>query len=209
MTILPPTNLSRPSCSRPCMPEGKGLLPIPSWRARWRAWRATQMRVVHPRMAAATRRGWTRAARSFIATATCWHPTTARLRKRAIGCFAFGMPEETIALGGQTVRIGRGAFRSPTPMNSPRELMGRPKLVARVRTTSLVPPSDAAPGSAATLHRDITWVTVMKRECRPTRSTGMCTRSPTSGSVLHGRSGSGDPACLGLDAVFRPKSRRG
>ena len=64
----------------------------------------------------------------------------------AVGCFAFGMPEEAIPFGGQTVRIGRRGVSVADSDEQPWELMGCPQLVARVRTTSLVPPPDAAPG---------------------------------------------------------------
>lgn len=64
----------------------------------------------------------------------------------AVGCFAFGLPEETIAFGGQTVRIGRRGISIADSDEQPWELMNCPQLVARVRTTSLVPPPDAAPG---------------------------------------------------------------
>ena len=67
----------------------------------------------------------------------------------AIGCFAFGMQEQTIAFGDQIVRIGRRGVSIADRDEPPWELMGCPSLVARVRTTSLAPPPDAAPGVKA------------------------------------------------------------
>ena len=64
---------------------------------------------------------------------------------KAVGCFAFGMPEETIAFGGQTVRIGRRGISIAGSDEEPWELMACPQLVARVRTTSIAPPPDRAP----------------------------------------------------------------
>jgi len=83
--------------------------------------------------------------------------------ERAIGCFAFEMPEETIAFGGQTVRVGRRGVSVTGADEEVWELMGCPKLVARVRTTSLVPPSDAAPGvKPRHFIETFMWVRVLK-----------------------------------------------
>jgi len=64
---------------------------------------------------------------------------------KAVGCFGFGMPEETIAFGGQNVRIGRGGISIAGSNEEPWDLMACPQLVARVRTSSIAPPADAAP----------------------------------------------------------------
>jgi hypothetical protein len=63
----------------------------------------------------------------------------------AVGCFAFGMREETFAFGGQTVRIGRRGISIVGTDAEPWELMGCPQRVARLRTMSIAPPPDAAP----------------------------------------------------------------
>ena len=68
---------------------------------------------------------------------------------RSMGCFAFGMPEETAIVAGRSVRIGRRGISVADSNEEPWELYGCPQLVARVRTTSLAPPEDAAPGVAA------------------------------------------------------------
>ena len=71
---------------------------------------------------------------------------------RAVGCFAFGMPEEEVTVGGQVVRIGRhgvslaNAKGVTDPYAVP--LVGCPVAVAGVRVTSIVPPPDAAPDEA-------------------------------------------------------------
>lgn len=65
----------------------------------------------------------------------------------SIGCFAFGMPEQALTIGRQTVLVGRGGIRlADTP---PENLMGCPQLVARVRPLTIAPPPDAAPGVSA------------------------------------------------------------
>lgn len=79
-------------------------------------------------------------------------PLSSEDRKTAelsVGCFAFGMPEQTITLGGQTVRIGRRGIALADSDADPWELLNCPQLVARVRITSLAPPQDAAPGVRA------------------------------------------------------------
>jgi hypothetical protein len=65
---------------------------------------------------------------------------------RSMGCFAFGMPEETATVAGRSVRIGRRGISLADSNDEPWELFGCPQLVARVRTTSVAPPADAAPG---------------------------------------------------------------
>jgi hypothetical protein len=65
----------------------------------------------------------------------------------SMGCFAFGMPEATLAVGRQTVLLGHGGIRlADTP---PENLLGCPQVVARVRPLTIAPPSDAAPGVRA------------------------------------------------------------
>jgi hypothetical protein len=68
---------------------------------------------------------------------------------RSMGCFAFGMPEATATVAGRPVRIGRRGISLVESNDEPWELFGCPQLVARVRTTSLAPPDDAAPGVGA------------------------------------------------------------
>lgn len=63
---------------------------------------------------------------------------------QSIGCFAFGMPESVLPLGGHMVRLGRaGIALADAPAET---LMGCPLLVARARSLTLSPPADAAPG---------------------------------------------------------------
>jgi hypothetical protein len=68
---------------------------------------------------------------------------------RSMGCFAFGMPEETVSVAGRSVRIGRRGISLADSNDEPWELFQCPQLVARVRATSLAPPADAAPGVRA------------------------------------------------------------
>lgn len=65
----------------------------------------------------------------------------------SMGCFAFGMPEEALTIGRQTVLVGRGGIRlAETPQEN---LVDCPQVVARVRPLTIAPPSDAAPGVSA------------------------------------------------------------
>jgi len=69
---------------------------------------------------------------------------------RSMGCFAFGMPEEVLTLGRQTVWVGRGGIRleeAPEERFAPD--LGCPQLVARLRPLTIAPPADAAPGVKA------------------------------------------------------------
>jgi hypothetical protein len=71
---------------------------------------------------------------------------------RALGCFAFGMPEQELVVAGQTVRVGRHGVSIVSPdssVASSMDLLGCPMAVAGVRVTSLEPPPDAAPGVTA------------------------------------------------------------
>ena len=86
---------------------------------------------------------------------------------RSMGCFAFGMPEETAILGGRSVRIGRRGIALAESNEEPWELFGCPQLVARVRTTSLAPPADAAPGVGARHFVEVFSWTVGKRDGSP------------------------------------------
>lgn len=69
---------------------------------------------------------------------------------RSIGCFAFGMPEEVLTLGGQSVRVGRGGIRlaEAADENFLQDLRC-PALIARLRPLTIAPPADAAPGVKA------------------------------------------------------------
>lgn len=62
------------------------------------------------------------------------------------GCLALGMPEETATMAGRSVRIGRHGISFAENNEERWELDSCPQLVAHVRTTSLAPPDDAAPG---------------------------------------------------------------
>ena len=155
-TPLLETSRSRPSCSRPCMREGKGLLPIRSWRARWRAQRglATHMRVV-PGEDGRSYQARLDASDAFVHR-HC-DPLAPDDRVTAERASAVRVRD-----AGRNDRVrrsdradGRRGISVADSDGQPWKLMGCPKLVARVRTTSLIPPPDAAPGKAATLHRDI------------------------------------------------------
>ena len=66
---------------------------------------------------------------------------------RSMGCFAFGMPEATLALGSRSVRVGRAGIRlAGTADERGDGLVNCPLLVARVRTVTTPAPPDAAPG---------------------------------------------------------------
>ena len=64
----------------------------------------------------------------------------------SLGCFALGMPEQTATVAGRSVRIGRRGISFADGNEDRWELYGCPQLVAHVRTTSIAPPDDAAPG---------------------------------------------------------------
>jgi len=65
-------------------------------------------------------------------------------------CFAFGMPETTFTLGGDSVRVGRGGVHLADAMpERPDQIVGCPMLIARVRPSTIAPPPDAAPGVVA------------------------------------------------------------
>jgi hypothetical protein len=69
---------------------------------------------------------------------------------RSLGCFAFGMPEQDLVAGRQTVRIGRqGLFLLDTQGRAaadPTDVFGCFMAIAAVRVRSIAPPPDAAPG---------------------------------------------------------------
>ena len=69
---------------------------------------------------------------------------------RSMGCFAFGMPEETFTLAGRTVLVGRGGIRlGEPPDESSAPDLGCSQLIARVRPLTITPPTDSAPGIRA------------------------------------------------------------
>jgi hypothetical protein len=78
---------------------------------------------------------------------TDWDRMTANV---SIGCFAFGMPEQTLMLGSDAVSVGRGGIwlREARP-ERPQQLMNCLERVARVRAVTIEPPADAAPGVVA------------------------------------------------------------
>jgi hypothetical protein len=69
---------------------------------------------------------------------------------RSLGCFAFGMPEQVLVVGRQTVRVGRhGLSLLDTDGRAAAEtfdLFGCFMAIAAVRVRSIAPPHDAAPG---------------------------------------------------------------
>ena len=67
----------------------------------------------------------------------------------SLGCFAFGMPEEKLTLGRQTVWVGRGGIRLAEVPEEGTPDLGCPQFVARLRALTIPPPSDAAPGVRA------------------------------------------------------------
>lgn len=68
----------------------------------------------------------------------------------AMGCYAFGMPEEVLTVGEHSVRVGRrGIALADDGDEKLRGLLDCPLIVARVRVTALQPPDDAAPGVKA------------------------------------------------------------
>ena len=69
---------------------------------------------------------------------------------RSVGCFAFGMPEESLTFGEHTVRVGRnGIGRPEAEEESSAADLDCPMLVVRMRPLTLTPPADAAPGVVA------------------------------------------------------------
>lgn len=63
----------------------------------------------------------------------------------SMGCFAFGMLEQIVELGPHTVRIGRAGIALVDKADQQLPLVNCPRVIARVRTTSLQPPENAAP----------------------------------------------------------------
>jgi hypothetical protein len=60
------------------------------------------------------------------------------------------MPEAMLTLGSQAVRVGRGGISlADAAEKSPERLMNCPQLIARVRSLTVGPPSDGAPGVGA------------------------------------------------------------
>jgi hypothetical protein len=76
-----------------------------------------------------------------------WDQSVAGL---SLGCFAFGMPEQTLIVGGETISAGRGGIwlRDAVP-ERPERLQACFARVGRVRALSVTPPADAAPGVVA------------------------------------------------------------
>jgi hypothetical protein len=69
---------------------------------------------------------------------------------RSMGCFAFGMPEESLTFGEHTVRVGRnGIGLSQAEEEAAAPDLGCPVVVVRMRPLTLAPPADAAPGVIA------------------------------------------------------------
>ena len=68
----------------------------------------------------------------------------------SIGCFAFGMPEETLMLGREAISVGHGGIwpRDALP-ERPEQLQSCFARVGRVRALNIAPPPDAAPRVAA------------------------------------------------------------
>ena len=79
---------------------------------------------------------------------------------RAMGCFAFGIPEQAISVAGRSVRVGRQGVSFVDGDDKPWELYHCPQLIAGVRTTSLTPPDDAAPGVSARQFLEVFFWTV-------------------------------------------------
>jgi hypothetical protein len=68
----------------------------------------------------------------------------------SLGCFAFGMPEQTLMLGEEAISVGRGGiWRRDAMPERPEQLQGCFARVARVRALNIAPPPNAAPGVAA------------------------------------------------------------
>jgi hypothetical protein len=68
----------------------------------------------------------------------------------SLGCFAFGMSEQTLIVGGEAISAGRGGIwlRDALP-ERPEQLQGCFARVGRVRAVNIAPPTDAAPGVVA------------------------------------------------------------
>lgn len=69
------------------------------------------------------------------------------LAARAMGCKAIGMPEQDMTVGTQTVHVGRAGIRlADAPAADTQQWLNCPQLIVRVRSVTVSPPSDAAPG---------------------------------------------------------------
>jgi hypothetical protein len=88
---------------------------------------------------------------------------------RSMGCFAFGMREQTVTVAGQAVRIGRRGIALAEADAEPSPLSNCPQIVARVRATSVAPPSDAVAGVTARHFIEIfSWLGGVNKEGQPT-----------------------------------------
>ena len=65
------------------------------------------------------------------------------------GCYGFGMPEQVVVVGGNSVRIGRAGIALAETPDRDRHSVMCPAAIGRVRPISIEPPEDAAPGVAA------------------------------------------------------------
>ena len=69
---------------------------------------------------------------------------------RARGCPAFGMQDELLTVGSQTVSASRAGIRlADAPAESAMQIIGCLQIVARLRAVTIEPPADAAPGVTA------------------------------------------------------------
>jgi hypothetical protein len=73
-----------------------------------------------------------------------------------IGCFSFGMPDETLTLGSDAIRVDRAGIRLVSDTSNRFEApVNCPQLIARVRALTIEPPADAAPGVKARYFVDV------------------------------------------------------
>jgi hypothetical protein len=73
-----------------------------------------------------------------------------------IGCFSFGMPDETLMLGSELIRVNHEGIRLESDNEHRYELpVNCPVAIARVRALTMEPPSDAVPGIKARYFVDL------------------------------------------------------
>ena len=87
--------------------------------------------------------------------------------ERSIGCLALRMPDETVSVGEHSVRIGRRGISLADGSEQPWELYGCPQFVALVRTRSIAPPDDPAPGVRPRHFIELFFWTIGSREGGP------------------------------------------
>jgi hypothetical protein len=76
---------------------------------------------------------------------------------RSISCFAFGLQDQTFEIGGQRIHVGKGGVGIEGRDQSGAASPICAHQVAHVRTTTIAPPANAAPGVTARYFVELFW----------------------------------------------------